>query len=515
MTRAMAVSPPSDEREGATAPEAAQKHTPAAFVAMAAVFVAWLVGFWGSAAGMWHIWSVSATFAHGFVVLPIAVYLVWLKRGELTRMVPDPDWLAVLPLALSTAVWVAGIALSISVVEHVFAVFALISAMWLALGRAIFKRLLFPLCFLLFMAPAGDFLVPTLMHYTAEFTVGALRAVGVPVFQEGNHFVLPNGRWSVVEACSGIRYLIASFMVGTLFAYLNYRSAVRRTVFAIFSLLLPIVANWLRAFMIVMLGYLSDNKIAAGVDHLIYGWVFFGFVILFMFWVGNRWAEPEPSGDSLAVPVARERRGAYAGALVACVCLVASAALATLSTPIERQLDVSLELPADLNGWQPAQGLNYRPSLNGYRAYAERTYASEVGIIGIHVGVYAHQVPGKELVHWSNRLTPKEDDVWRVIDQRRVRLDGIEAERMLFDSPRRRLTVWSWYQIGDRAVSGEVMAKLLTAQRRVLTGSDAGARIVVVVPDEGDAANAVFERFMADNGLALRTLVLKAEAGLL
>lgn len=76
MTRAMAVSPLSEEREGATAPEAAHKRTPAAFVAMAAVFVAWLVGFWGSAAGMWHIWSVSATFAHGFVVLPIAVYLV-------------------------------------------------------------------------------------------------------------------------------------------------------------------------------------------------------------------------------------------------------------------------------------------------------------------------------------------------------------------------------------------------------------------------------------------------------
>jgi len=38
----------------------------------------------------------------------------------------------------------------------------------------------------------------------------------------------------------------------------------------------PIIANWLRAYMIVMIGHLSGNKLAVGVDHLIYGWLFFG-----------------------------------------------------------------------------------------------------------------------------------------------------------------------------------------------------------------------------------------------
>ena len=58
---------------------------------------------------------------------------------------------------------------------------------------------------------------------------------------------------------------------------------------------MPIVANWLRAYMIVMIGHLSNNKLAVGVDHIIYGWVFFGLVMLLLFWVGSFWQEsPRP-----------------------------------------------------------------------------------------------------------------------------------------------------------------------------------------------------------------------------
>jgi exosortase/archaeosortase family protein len=126
-----------------------------------------------------------------------------------------------------------------------------------------------------------------------DFTIAALQATGIPVYREGLNFVIPSGSWSVVEACSGVRYLIASFMVGTLFAYLNYNSWKRRAGFMLISIVVPIVANWLRAYMIVMIGHLSGNTLAVGVDHLIYGWVFFGVVIMIMFMIGARWSEPQ------------------------------------------------------------------------------------------------------------------------------------------------------------------------------------------------------------------------------
>ena len=122
------------------------------------------------------------------------------------------------------------------------------------------RAILFPLLFLFFAVPFGEFLLPThdgvdgRLHRPGAAADAAFRCTA-----KGMQFVIPSGNWSVVEACSGVRYLIASFMVGTLFAYLNYRSTKRRVVFIGVSILVPIVANWLRAYMIVMLGHLSGN----------------------------------------------------------------------------------------------------------------------------------------------------------------------------------------------------------------------------------------------------------------
>src|SRR5262245_6387476 len=175
-------------------------------------------------------------------------------------------------------------------------------------GLPITERLLFPLAFAFFAIPAGEILVPRMIDWTADFTITALRLSGVAVYREGNSFVIPSGRWSVVEACSGIRYLIASFMGGTLFAYLTYRSIRRRALFIAASILLPIVANWLRAYLIVLLGHLADNRVAAGVDHLVYGWVLFGVIIILLFWAGSHWREVVPPSDAMQVKTVSNRR---------------------------------------------------------------------------------------------------------------------------------------------------------------------------------------------------------------
>ena len=98
-----------------------------------------------------------------------------------------------------------------------------------------------------------------------------VRMSGVPVYNDGLYIFLPSGNWLVAEACSGIRYLLASFTLGCLFAYLSYQTAAKRLLFCLASIAVPVLANGLRAYIIVMLGHLSDMTIATGVDHIIYG----------------------------------------------------------------------------------------------------------------------------------------------------------------------------------------------------------------------------------------------------
>ncbi|MEP6557634.1 MAG: exosortase A [Burkholderiales bacterium] len=263
-----------------------------------------------AAASMVQIWSRSDTFAHGFFIAPISLWLIWRQRERLAAATPvvSPIW--ALPLLLLGVTWWIGYVTAANVVVQFSFVGMLIAGVFLTLGWSVARLILFPLMFLLFAVPFGEFLLPLLIEKTADFTIWALRLTGVPVYREGNNFQIPSGAWSVVEACSGVRYLIASITVGALFAYLNYRSWKRRLVFVAVSIAVPVIANWVRAYMIVMLGHLSDNRIATGVDHLVYGWVFFGIVISIMFVIGARWTEPAlPHGaESSAVAKAAAPR---------------------------------------------------------------------------------------------------------------------------------------------------------------------------------------------------------------
>ncbi len=83
---------------------------------------------------------------------------------------------------------------------------------------------MFPLAYMFFAVPMGEGLVPKLMSFTADFTLWALRLTGLPVFRDGMFFSIPAGDFEVATACSGIRYLMASFALGTLYAFLSFRS---------------------------------------------------------------------------------------------------------------------------------------------------------------------------------------------------------------------------------------------------------------------------------------------------
>jgi len=242
---------------------------------------------------MVQIWGQSQTYSHGYLVLPIFIVLVWQRSAELAAS-PIRPFAPAAVLAIGAGFfWLLG-ELASALALSFFAMIAMVPLTVTAvLGLRWARILAFPFAILFFAVPFGEAFVPTLMQWTADFTVTALKLSGVPVYREGQNFVIPSGNWSVVEACSGVRYLIASLLVGALYAWQMYRSPLRRVAFLLASVVVPIVANWLRAYFIVMLGHFSDNRIAAGVDHLIYGWIFFGIVIAIMFAIGATWREDD------------------------------------------------------------------------------------------------------------------------------------------------------------------------------------------------------------------------------
>jgi EpsI family protein len=342
--------------------------------------------------------------------------------------------------------------------------------------------------FTLFAAPIGDFLMPTMMRHTSDFTVAALRVTGIPVYREGLQFVIPSGRWSVVEACSGLRYLIASMVLGCLFAYLSYRSLLRRAAFIAASIVTPIVANWLRAYMIVMIGHYSGMKLAVGVDHLIYGWIFFGIVMLALFWIGSFWREDRPPKEEAAPQrqatlVHRTPRGRVTVAALAVALLTAAWPLfADRLEDSSTVPEISLVVPA-AQDWMlaPAPTVRFQPHYTGARARFAQSYVRGEQEVGVFVGYYAAQGEGTELINFHNSIVPSNDLEWHKLKEESIeaipgKLSAIQTE---LKAESRVLTVWNWYWVGGYWTSSLEEAKLLTALNRLVHRRDDAAIVII------------------------------------
>jgi len=485
-----------------------------------------LLVFRDTAMAMVAIWQRSETFAHAFVVPPISLWLIWRQRHVLANLVPRPvPWMLV-PLALLGGLWWIGDLVSVNAATQMALAAMLVAGVPTLLGWRVTQAILFPLAFLFFAVPFGEFLTPVLMQYTADFTVAALRATGIPVYREGLQFVIPSGSWSVVEACSGIRYLMASFMVGSLFAYLNYRSWRRRLAFVAVSLAVPIVANWLRAYMIVMLGHLSGNTLAVGVDHLIYGWVFFGIVILTMFFVGARWAEPDAPP-----PEARPWTELAAGGPPAWwpVSLALVALLAVQAPQLMRRGDARLSakpvlvLPENLAPSWSADGqslADWKPVYIAPAVELQRTYAAPSGRVGVYVAYYRDQSEASKLISSENVLLRNDDRRWHGLTAGPVELTSggtpsrwygvtLQAADARLGQDKARLRVWRLYWIGDHLTSDEMAGKLWQAWQHLLGRPDDAAVVVLYALQPGTAqqADELLTQFTAANfGMIQRQL---------
>ncbi len=492
------------------------------------IYVGWLVGwYWDTVASMVAIWYRSDTFAHGFVVFPITGWLVWRKRHELALLTPSPA-LSTLPLAamvLAGVLWLLGDLGDVLAARHFAWITLLIAGIWLLVGDTIARRLMFPLAFLYFAVPVGEFLIPTLIEWTANFTISALRATGVPVLRDGMTFRIPSGSWSVVEACSGLRYLIASLTVGVLFAYLAYRSPMRRAAFVAASIIVPIIANWLRAYMIVMIGHLSANRLAVGIDHIIYGWIFFGLVMLLLFWIGSLWRQDEDGettdarGLVAALPASPITADASRWTAVLAVALVVAAIVPASAWILQgpRVHGVVDTRALQLGEWRPIDVplIDWVPEFTAPRAVIASTYERGADHAALYVALYYDQdsdsklvSTGNQLIHSTTRIGYKASERERTIEIGSTSLEVVES---VLQVRYQRILARSWFWIDGEVTASPIRAKFMQAQARLRGHGDAGAIIVVyaLVPPDGEPSSVALDELTREAATTLPAIIGK------
>lgn len=468
--------------------------------ALAIVATLLLALFVSDAADLARIWWTSTTFAHCLFIGPIIGWLVWQRRVELSTLAPAAWWPGLILVTAGAIAWLLGDAATLALARQLGLVIMLQGAVVTLLGPQVARGLLFPLGYALFLVPFGDQLEPPLQQVTVRIVLPLLRATGIPAEVDG--VLIHAGRYwfEVAEACSGAKFVIAMAAFGVLVAGTCFRSWPRRAAFLAIALVVPVLANGVRAFGTIWAADRWSLEAATGFDHVVYGWVFFGLVMAGVLAIGWRWFDRAP--DDPAFDPAR-----LAGIpwLVAPLGITAAAVVVLAATPpawsaiTSRQhshLAPGIDLPA-IPGWarEPlgadAPWLPWHPG-------ADRLLAGQYGRgrdrVEIALAVFADQREGAKLFAFGTGALREEDRWVRVADL--PPLAGGTAMRITAPGPVERV-VATWYRVGDMMATGGAGVKLATMRAR-LGGGDRTA-VALYLSNVGDDPAAI-ERFLAAAG---------------
>lgn len=441
---------------------------------LAGVAVVLLLLFHTDVAALAAIWWTSTTFGHCLFIAPVIAWLVWQRRRELAQVAPVAWGPGLALVALGGFGWLVGDAAGVALARHLGLVLMLQGAVVTLLGPNVVRGLLFPLAYGFFLVPFGEGLEGPLQTATVALTMPLLHLFGVPAHVDGVLITIPGGYFEVAEACSGAKFVIAMIAYGALVANVCFVSWRRRAVFLLVALVVPVLANGVRAFGTIYAAHLTSVERATGMDHIVYGWLFFGAVMAAVLAIGWRWFDRAPDAPvfdpaRLQVPP----HGTLSGMLAAALVLAAAAAFPAWGGAIAgraQELPAQITLPA-VPGWHrvpTSARAPWSPWYPGADHFLFGRYADAQGdTVDLAVAVYGSQREGKELVAFGVGAL-REDDVWvRVEDL--PDLAGGAVMRLTAPGPVER-HVATWYRVGNVLTHSSATVKLATLRAKLLGG---------------------------------------------
>ncbi|WBH16280.1 exosortase A [Sphingomonas radiodurans] len=450
-------------------------------IALALVAVVILLLFRRDLDDLLTIWWTSTTYSHCLFIAPVVAWLVWARRAELAQLQPQSWWPGLALVGAGGFGWLLGEAAGVAFARQFGLVMMLQGAVITILGPHVARGLAFPLAYAFFMVPFGESLEPPLQAVTVAMVMPLLHLVGVPAEVDG--VLIHAGRYyfEVAEACSGSKFVLSMLAYGVLVANVCFRSWTRRALFMVVALVVPILANGVRAFGTIYAADLTSLEAATGFDHIVYGWVFFGLVMLAVMAAGWRWfdrAPDDPAFDPSTLTPPRRHRLALAPAalLVLATAAIApswSGAIAGRAQPLPPRLSLP-QVP----GWTRAPVSTRAPWEPHYPTADHRLFGRYVdrqgNAVDLAVAVFAEQHEGKEIVSYGTGVL-REGDRWiRVADL--APIDGGSAMRMTAPGPVERV-VATWYRVGGIVTNQPITVKLATLKARLIGGEPAAVAL--------------------------------------
>lgn len=396
-------------------------------------------------------------YSFGLLLPFVSAYIIYLKWPQIREVAWRPSWLGLLFLALGVFLSLLGqLSLSIFIQRFSF-LLVLVGVIFIFGGWSLFKQLSFPLLLLVLMIPGPEAIMKELT-FPLQLTSSTLAALflqmlGIPVLRQGNVIDLGIRQLQVVQACSGLRYILSLIALGVIYCYFYQRCLWKAAVLIIFLIPASILANALRVAAMGIFPSLQE-----GFLHIFSGWLIFLFCFAFMGllnWLLNLLSHqptgvkhnPEPleSVDSV-VPDKRFSYTYYVLSAIALI-LIFGHVDRSLSKVQPITLLKSLDsFPLQLGDWH-GQSSKIREDI--FKATDADSYFNAEYIdpqkypVGLWIAFYGRHSSG---ILNHNPKVCMVGSGWRIIDSKIIYVaDGLPVNALLLENSGARTLVYYWY----------------------------------------------------------------------
>ncbi len=461
---------------------------------------------------LWVRWNkFDESYSHGMLVLGISAYYLLSQLKSLSTTSINIGWFGLILMFGSSVLWLLAFYASIEAIQQVILPFIIWLFFYTILGWNTAKTVVFPIGFLYFSIPIWDVLTVPLQYITTDVNGILLSLSGVSAHIEDVFVTLPGGKFEIAGGCSGLRYLLISITLTSLYSYLNYTRIKSSAILIISGILMALMANWIRVFIIILAGNATNMEHFLVDEHDHFGWLVFAITLIPLFFLAHKLERDfdEPSDKKSEVSTVDGVETTQTGSSFNVVVVIIVTFIAAFAAPsyakfsfssnISEVAIVNLKLDASLDSWKRSylkNNLISTPSFRSPDTSFDGIYSNGQADIQLSIRSYQQQTPGKELINYNNHLFNQEQFI--VTSSGRLSIRDTDFGYVILKGNSGQLELVSYqYLVSFKATSSRVGAKLLEVIRPLL-GSPASTLIYTRIKCGNNCTNeqAIVEDFL-------------------
>lgn len=234
-----------------------------------------------------HWLTFDGNLAHGWVIALLSFYLQY-HQLKTPNTIKTPSVVGAAALAVVSFIWFLSALANIDLLQQLSLLSILFAIYWSLFGLTTAIKLIPAISMMIFAIPIWGYLTPSLVDLASYLVTHWIELTAIPALIQGNSFFLPSGQVDIAGGCSGVRYLNVAMALALYIGLSGVFTIKRRASLLLAAIILALLMNWLRIFILILIAYYSEMTHPLINDHENFGWLLFIFVIIPLILLGRK-----------------------------------------------------------------------------------------------------------------------------------------------------------------------------------------------------------------------------------